>query len=536
MLLVAGLALLAGGCYVAAYLAAGDKVPVGTNVGGVEIGGHSAAAAAAELRDGLGGRARTPFTVVVNGRTMRVPPQRVGLAVDWAASVRAAGVERSWRPARLWEYYTGGARLDPVTLLDRPRLATLIDELDGSDGSAPTDGAVTFHRDGFVVSQPQDGLQVDLDGAASAFQDAYLSDDPLVQLPLVTTAPAVDSAAVQRFVAGFANPAMASAVTLRLGQESVRLQPSSYGRLLGAERAGHRLRATVQADALAAMVADRLGGKQADAPRDATVALVDGRPQVVSARAGKVFTPDALAAALLGAIGAPDRIARVRADREPASFSTADARALGITDVVSSATVHLPAGSHVDGLVAAAARLDGTLVKPGGSLSLRDRLGAAVPGDPAATQLATATFNAAWLGGFDIGSHANLPAYTRTYPMGRDATLRDGQDLTFVDSTRYGVLVSVATERPSATHAGSLVVSLWSTPRWTVTSSHDTPANVVAAGRVVHHGRGCRARAGHPGFDVTVTRTFARVGTTTADHSTSYAVHYVPVPAVVCRH
>ena len=66
MLLVLGLALLAGGCYTAAYLAASNKVPVHTRVAGVDIGGHSPTAAATVLRDGLAGRARTPFTVVVN--------------------------------------------------------------------------------------------------------------------------------------------------------------------------------------------------------------------------------------------------------------------------------------------------------------------------------------------------------------------------------------------------------------------------------------------------------------------------------------
>ena len=35
------LAALAGGAYVAAYLAAGDKVPRGTTVAGVEVGGHT---------------------------------------------------------------------------------------------------------------------------------------------------------------------------------------------------------------------------------------------------------------------------------------------------------------------------------------------------------------------------------------------------------------------------------------------------------------------------------------------------------------
>ena len=62
----------------------------------------------------------------------------------------------------MWAYYTGGARIDPVKQLDQSRLATLIDRLDRSDGSAPTDGVVTFHRDGFIVTPPQDGLAVDL--------------------------------------------------------------------------------------------------------------------------------------------------------------------------------------------------------------------------------------------------------------------------------------------------------------------------------------------------------------------------------------
>ena len=536
MLLVLGLALLAGGCYTAAYLAASNKVPVHTRVAGVDIGGHSPTAAATVLRDGLAGRARTPFTVVVNGRTMKVRPQQVGLDVDYAASVHAAGAERSWSLSRLWAYYAGGDQLDPVKQLDQSRLAALVDRLDRTDGSDPTDGAVVFHRDGFVVLPPQDGLQVDVQGAGTEFWNAFLSDDPLVQLPLVATPPAIDSAAVHRFVAGFANPAMSSSVTLVLGHDTVRLQPSAYGGLLGAEKTGHRLRPTVRAQGLVRIVTARLGGAPADAPRDATVALVDGRPQVVPSHPGTVFAPADLATALVAAIHAPDRTAAVQASRAPASFTSADARALGIRRQISSATVRLPRGSQTDGLVSAAARLDGTVLKPGDSLSLRAVLGSDVPGSQASTQLATATFNAAWLGGLRLGSHATLPAYTGDYPVGRDATLRNGQDLAFTDSTDGGLLVSVETVRPSSAHDGSLTVSLWSTPRWSVTTSHSTPANVEPAGRVVHSGKGCQARPGLHGFDVTVTRTFAELGSGTADHSSSYAVHYAPVAAVVCRH
>jgi vancomycin resistance protein YoaR len=536
VLLVLGLALLAGGCYLAAFLAASNKVPVGTRVGGVDIGGHDPTTAATLLREGLADRAEAPFTVVVNGRTLQVPPQQVGLGVDYAASVHAAGAQRSWSLSRLWDYYTGGDRLDPVKVLDQTRLATLVQRLDRSDGSGPTDGSVVFHRNDFVVVPPRDGLQVDAQGAGTELWNAYLSDDPRVQLPLVATAPVIDGRTVHRFVADFANPAMASAVTLRLGQQTVRLQPSSYAGLLGSERAGDRLRPTVRAPGLARVVAERVTGRPADAPRDATVALVDGRPQVVPSRPGTVYAPADLATALVAAIRAPDRTADVRASRAPASFTSDDARGLGIRRQISSATLSLPVGSHVAALTSAVARLDGTVLKPGEGLSLRDVLGDDVPGDEASsTQLATATFNAAWLGGFPVSSHATLPSYTGDYPVGRDATLRNGQDLAFTDATTYGVLVSVTTVRPTAGHDGSLSVSLWSTPRWSVTSHHSTPANVVPAGRVVESGQGCQAQAGLKGFDVTVTRTFSDLGSGTADHSASYDVHYAPVPAVVCK-
>jgi vancomycin resistance protein YoaR len=535
VLLVLGLALLAGACYLAAYLAASNKVPVGTRVGGVDVGGHDPTAAATVLREGLADRAGTPFTVVVNGRTLQVPPQEVGLGVDYAASVHAAGAERSWSLSRLWAYYTGGDQLDPVKHLDQSRLATLVDHLDATAGSSPTDGSVVFHRNGFVVVPPQDGLQVDAQGAGTEFWNAYLSDDPRVQVPLVATAPVIDARAVHRFVSGFANPAMASAVTLQMGHDTVRLPPSTYAVLLGAARAGDRLRPTVRAQGLARVVAARAVGDPADAPRDATVALVDGRPRVVRSRPGKVYAPEDLATALVAAIRSSDRTADVQASRAPATFTNADARALGIRRQISAATVPLPRGTQADALVSAAPRLDGTVVKPGDSLSLRNVLGTEVPGDDAANQLATATFNAAWLGGLPVGSHATLPNYTGDYPMGRDATLQNGQDLAFTDNTAYGVLVSVKTVRPTAGHDGSLSVTLWSTPRWSVTTHHSTPADVVPAGRVVTSGQSCRPRPGQKGFDVTVTRTFAPVGSNEADHSTSYNVHYAPVPAVVCK-
>jgi hypothetical protein len=536
LLLILGLAMLAGLLYVVAYLGAGDKVPVGTRIGGVDVGGHSPGAAVDVLRGGLADRAHTPFTVTIGSRTQQVRPQDAGLSVDYVASVQQATEGRGWSPSRLWSYYTGGERLDPVVNLDQLTLGKLLKRLDETDGRAPTDGRVRFGHDGFSVRQPRSGLSIDPKAAAGAFWNAFLSDEPQVALPMTPTSPTIDTTAVRRFVRRFANRALSGPVQLRFGSTTLRLQPSSYSRFLGSATDGKHLRPVVHAADLAKMVHTRLRlSGPVDAPVDATVTMVNGQPQVVPGRPGVSFAPPDVGHALLRAIAAPHRIARVPASLAPASFTPADARKLGIRRQISTFSVHLRPSRSSGDLVAAAARLDNTVLHPDDTFSLRDRLAAGVPGGSRGTALATGLFNAAWLAGLQLGSHANLPTYTGAYPVGRDASVADGQDVAFTDNTSYGVLVSVVVGSPTRRHGGSLTVSLWSTPTWDVASNHGDPSNVVTAGTIVRHGRRCNEREGRDGFDVQVTRTFTRPGSGTADHTGSYSVHYAPVAAVVCK-
>jgi vancomycin resistance protein YoaR len=229
--------------------------------------------------------------------------------------------------------------------------------------------------------------------------------------------------------------------------------------------------------------------------------------------------------ALLQAITSPGRSAAVRPTSAKAAFTTTDARHLGIRERLASYDVPVPGGGAA--LSAAAQHLDGIVLRPGSSLSLRGRLGGSTPDGAGGNALATAFFNAAWLGGLQVTAHATPASYAGTVSPGRDASLRNGHDLVVRDDTRSGVLVS-ATVR-----GGRLTVTLWSTKHWTVTSRHGARSHVVVAGRRVDHGPGCRPRAGRDGFQVTVTRTFARSGH--ADRASSYTVRYSAVPAVVCH-
>src|ERR1700754_3611534 len=86
LLMLLGLLVLGAGAYAAAYLAAGDKVPRGTTIAGVEVGGLRPAEAGAALRAGLANREDRPITVTDDdGDTVQLRPDEVGLSVDYAA-------------------------------------------------------------------------------------------------------------------------------------------------------------------------------------------------------------------------------------------------------------------------------------------------------------------------------------------------------------------------------------------------------------------------------------------------------------------
>lgn len=427
LVLILGLALLAGGGYAAAYLAAGDKVPVGTRIGGVDIGGRNLVSAEQALRQGLSGRADRPFTVVINGHTRQVRPSQVGLGVDYAASVRKAGARKSWRPSRIWSYFTDASTYDPVVTLDQDRLARLLRRLDVTDGRAPTDGTVVFRHQSFTVRPPRAGLTLDPSVAGTAFWDAYLSDDPSVQLRMASVPPSIDTSAIDRFVQRFANPAMASSVDLHFGTTTLHLSPTSYGDLLSARRVGSKLRPSVRAEALFRLTDSQLAGAAIERPKPATVALIEGRPQVVRAEPGVTFKPGDVASALMRAIESKKRSAQVRPTMAMPSFTNADARKLGIRKQLSWFTVRLPRGSQGSALATAVRRLDGTVLEPGQALSLRGLLGGSTPSGASGNALATAVFNAAWLGGLRVTAHAAGASYSGLPPSAatrRCATVR----------------------------------------------------------------------------------------------------------------
>ncbi len=475
LLMLGGLLLLLAAGYAAAYFVAGDKVPRGTTIAGVEVGGMTQDQARTALEDGLADRGDRTITVVHDGQSTTITPADAGLSVDYDASVADAGGEESWAPGRLWTYFTGGDDRDAVVDVDEPSLDAALDTLSDQVGTAPRDGAVKFKNGQVVTVAARPGEGFDPETARAAILDAYLAEDAEdLELPVVATQPEIDDAAVQAAVDDFANPALSGPVTLVFGDSPVQLAPQDYADVLGMRAEDGELVPDLDADALAALVDQ--GISDSGKPVDATVALVGGKPKVVPAKPGVTYDPADVEDAFLELVTKPEgeREMQVEATVDEPDFTTADAKALGITEQVSTFTTYYPYAEYRNTNIGRAAEIvDGTVLKPGDTFSLNDIVGERTRENGftegfiisngifaedlggGVSQMATTTFNAMFFAGLEDVEHKPHSFYIDRYPVGREATVAWGSvDLRFKDDTPYGVLVSRARHAGHALHPG----------------------------------------------------------------------------------
>ncbi len=559
LLVVLLLALLVGGGYVGAYAAAGDKVPRGTTVAGVSIGGKTPAQAEAALEAGLAERVADPVLVAVGSDSRELAASELGLSVDYAASVAEAGGERTWDPQRLWDYYTGGEDLDPVVTFDESTLNRVLDDLDQAYGSQPKNGAISFSTGRAVVTEPKVGQSLDRDGAAEALRAAWLVDEDeqaSIALGLDDIAPDIDADDVREAMDTFANPALASPVTLVFGGSPVQLLPRDYAPALRLKAVDGELVPALKKKQITALV-DAGISTEGDAPIDASVALVNGKPKVIPAKPGVSYDPDAVTDAFLELVRQPEgaRQIDVAANVAEPEFTTADAKALKIKKPVSTFTTYYPPAEYRDINIGRAAELiTGTVLKPGETFSLNDTVGERTEENGFTTgfviqngifkedlgggvsQMATTTFNASFFAGLEDVEHKPHSVYIDRYPVGREATVAWGAvDLRFTNNTPYGVLID-ATVTPSAGRSqGTVTVTMWSTKYWDITSTTGERYNFTSPGTQTMSGADCVPNTGYGGFDIDVQRFIRKVGDDTLLETENLFTRYIPSDTVICR-
>ena len=553
--LLLGLVVLFGGLYVAAHYVAGDKVPRNTTVSGVRIGGHPQGEAAQRLQAGLADRVNRPIATTIDGQQVAIDPARAGLAVDYDASVAEAGGERSWDPVRLWNYFTGGDDFEAEVQVDDAAYAAQLAELDQQHGTAPRDGAVRFDGIDIRTTKARTGKALDPSDTLAALQEAYLEESPeVVALEMSQVVPDIDAGDVQEALDGFASPAVAAPVTLGFEGSEVKVFPENYTAALSLVPTDGELVPTLDAKALTAVVDTRV---TSGAPVDATISLVDGRPQVVPARPGVTFDPAELEAGFLDAVARPQGERRIDLTATVAKpdFTTKQARALKVREEVSSFTTYFPYAEYRNVNIGRAAEIvDGTLLKPGETFSMNDIVGERTEANGftkgyiisdgilvqdlggGVSQMATTLFNAMFFAGLEDVEHKPHSFYIDRYPVGREATVAWGAvDLRFRNDTPYGVLVDTSFTSSTPSSSGAVTVTMYSTRYWDVTTTTGERYNITRPKTRRIDDLTCHANEGYGGFDIDVVRYFTPVnGNTETRGDEVFSTTYTPSDTVIC--
>jgi vancomycin resistance protein YoaR len=241
--------------------------------------------------------------------------------------------------------------------------------------------------------------------------DAYTGGRTAARLPLLLSQPDVDEADLDAALTTIANPAVSAPVTLAFAGSQVTLQPRQYADLLSIVEKDGALALDVDSAGLATLVDP---AAQATSPVDAAVALQDGAPAVVPAVAGETYDEAGVTEAFMRGVTAEGvaRAVPVKGAKTKATFTTKDAKHLGVSVPVASFTVPVPSTvgpSFTD----AVNRLSGALLRPGDTLSFNGRVGV---GSGSATRLATATWNAGFLAGLTDVARTSSSTYVDGLP------------------------------------------------------------------------------------------------------------------------
>jgi vancomycin resistance protein YoaR len=546
LLVVGGLVVAAGIAYGVAFLLVGGGVLPNTTVAGTSIGKLSTTAAQAKVTAALAPKATAPLALVAGGQALTLEPASAGLTVDAKATVAKSG-RRSASPVSLWKELFARHTLKPVVAVDAGKLNAAVTALNGKLVGGGHDGSIKFQGSTPVAVDPTPGIAIVHDKAVAAIKNAYFTSSAPVVLPVEPVDPSVTSAEVQRVLTTIARPAVAAPVTLLIGSTTMTVSPAVIAKNLSFVSSAGKLVPVVDGAGIASTL-DTTALEALKTPsKDAYFDVRSGTPVIVPAVVGG--TPDLsnlgpeIAAVLSHA--APRTVTVPSAGTAP-TFTTADAQALGINEIVSTFTTHHPCcASRVTNIHEIANIVNGALIKPGETFSLNKFVG---PRDTkrgfveapmiedglfidsvggGVSQFATTLYNAVFFAGLKDIEHHPHSYYISRYPAGREATVSfPDPNLIFQNTMPTGIVITTS-------YTGtSLTVTFWGTKYYDVTATASPRYAPTTAGVRYNPRPDCEAAAGEPGFQIDVTQTLTQNGVVV--QTNHLHTRYVAEPHIIC--
>ena len=533
-------------------------VPRGVTVAGVDVGGMSRTEAEQKLRQELQPRFDQPVKVTAGDVQATLDPAESGLGVDWQATLEQAG-QQPWNPITRLTSFWEEREVGIVGKSDRPTLRKAVERLaDDEINHRKREGDIKFKEvDGTdavepVAVQPRQGQQLTaIDKAVDTIEDNWVHLGGVhldVDVQPVKATPEGVRATLEKL----AKPAVAAPIEVQGDGVQASLTPKQIGAAFEFKPAGDgSLKATVDREVLKDALAPALKPSEQEG-RDAQIEFSGGKPSIKPAKNGrkvdwkKTFEP------YLDVITkTDDRVLKVSYTKKKPDITTAEAKKLGIKEVIGEFSTGGFAPDSGINIRTVAEQVNGAIVKPGETFSLNEYTGPrtadkgyveagiienGVPGRAVGggiSQFATTLYNAAYFAGLKDAGHKEHSYYISRYPVAREATVFQapgggGIDMAFTNDSKTGVAIQTSWT------PNSITVKIWGTKRYRVESKTGPKTNIQKPDTRRLNDSKCEPSEGIPGFTATDTRILYDINTGQEVRRETRTVKYNPKPKIVC--
>lgn len=528
--------------YLGAFAWVGGGIPRGTTVAGVDIGGMPESEATQTLDTELADRAAT-VRVALAGKEREYSAERLGLAFSAEATV-AEVPRREPAPQNLMSQLIGQDQ-EPVVFVDEQRLDSAVRMMARRVETPVRQARIEYDELSAVVIDPRPGDELDRQAAATTIADSYLMSDDPIELALEPVAPLVSESVAAAVAEGEAQDAVADPVTLTIGGTDITISPEQISSVLSYRASAAGMEATVDGELLRELISVPLA-EVGDTAQDASFDVSSGTPRVIAAKTGRGVDDGSLEVGLIEALQSSARTATLGLERVEPDLTTKEAKALGVSEVISTFTQEFPyAAYRVTNIGVASDKINGTLLEPGETFSLNGVVGERTPENGfvegyiivgnrlvedyggAVSTITTAMWHTAFFAGMTRVEQRAHGFWISRYLPGLEATVSWGNlDLAFRNDTPYGVYIT------SSLTDSSVTATMWSTKYWDIEAEFGSRENPRPAGTVYDDAEGCVAQVGVDGFDITVTRVWSRNGD--VKRREPLFTSYDAAPTVIC--
>ncbi|GAA4284094.1 VanW family protein [Brevibacterium daeguense] len=556
-LVTIGVVLVLGILYVLTAVLTARALPAEASAAGVDIGGMSEEDAVAKLDAELRPRASEVIVLSAKREQAELEPADVGLTVDTQATV-ARAVDFSLDPRVVWDRLFGTHEYAPVIAIDEEKFGPVVDRLAEDFSLPPEDAALTFEGADSVVTEGIPGTVVEQDAIRQTIRDHWLRSDNPLAVEVAETEPDITTEEARAAQTEIADPAVSEDIVVEAAEETEEGKPTGEsseltitpeiiaGSLTFEPRDGE-LKPVFDAKKLKSATLDANPEVGSEA-KDASYRIVDGTPEVVPAESGVSVDSEELAEAVLPALTAEERTATVALVEAEPEFTTEEAEAADVDEVISDfSTAYSSEPNRDTNLRVASERVSGTVLLPGEEFSLNETIGRRTAANgyrPAGvinegqmtedygggvSQVSTTLFNAAYFAGFELNEHQAHSRYISRYPEGREATL-DWQsiDMRFTNSTDTPVVLDMYLA------GGEVHARVFGERTVDVESSSSERFAFTSPSTIRESGPRCSPQSPREGWSITIFRTIKDHDTGEVIDRDQFTTVYRPVNRVVC--